>query len=156
MPVVRFRVAGKPVAKGRPRVTRNGAFTPAHTRKYEQLVALHAQQAMEGRPLIEEAVALTITVFLPIPQSWSKRKKREAEMGLIAPITRPDVDNYAKLIGDALNGIVWRDDSQIAELRVSKRFALAPAVEIEVAPLSAVEPELLAPRADVPSELALT
>ena len=54
-------IAGEPVAKARPRVTRRGfAYTPAHTRKYEAHGRLAAQLAMDGRPPIETPVRLEL------------------------------------------------------------------------------------------------
>ncbi|MBG4145971.1 RusA family crossover junction endodeoxyribonuclease, partial [Pseudomonas aeruginosa] len=53
---VLFTVPGEPVGKGRPRIGRVGAharmFTPAKTAAYEGLVAMAAQEALAGRPLI--------------------------------------------------------------------------------------------------------
>ena len=53
---VEFFVPGQPVGKGRPRATvragRARLYTPAKTEKYEARVALFAQQAMAGRPVI--------------------------------------------------------------------------------------------------------
>jgi Holliday junction resolvase RusA-like endonuclease len=39
------------------------------------------------------------------------------------PTTRPDIDNYAKLVLDALNGFVWADDSQVVKIEAVKRYA---------------------------------
>lgn len=40
------------------------------------------------------------------------------------PITKPDVDNLAKLVLDCItkSGRLWRDDSQVASLYVEKRY----------------------------------
>jgi len=38
------------------------------------------------------------------------------------PVSRPDVENYAKTLLDALNKFVFPDDSQITTLLVRKRF----------------------------------
>lgn len=35
---------------------------------------------------------------------------------------KPDLDNVAKLVGDALNKVAYRDDAQICELTASKRY----------------------------------
>ena len=45
---------------------------------------------------------------------------------------RPDVDNCSKLVLDALNGILWRDDAQICELSVTRRYADAPQATLKV------------------------
>jgi Holliday junction resolvase RusA-like endonuclease len=51
------------------------------------------------------------------------------------PLTRPDIDNYCKAPLDALNGIVWRDDSQVVELTVSKFYSSRPRLELEAVEL---------------------
>lgn len=33
-----------------------------------------------------------------------------------------DIDNFNKLVFDALSGVVWRDDSQIEELHIKKLY----------------------------------
>ena len=50
--------------------------------------------------------------------------------GLMNPIKRPDADNIAKIVLDALNGIAYKDDSQIVDLSVPKRYSDKPRVEI--------------------------
>lgn len=66
------------------------------------------------------------------PKSFSKKKTEMAERGEIVPVTKPDADNYLKAIKDALNGVIWRDDSQIVDVQVSKRYSVRPRIEIEV------------------------
>src|SRR5436190_6648948 len=91
-------IAGEPVAKARPRVTRRGiAYTPAHTRKYEAHGRLAAQLAMDGRPPIEVPVRLELVAELPIPVSWSGRRRALAVTGDLLPTSRPDVDNTSSL-----------------------------------------------------------
>jgi Holliday junction resolvase RusA-like endonuclease len=131
-------IAGEPVAKARPRVTRRGiAYTPAHTRKYEAHGRLAAQLAMGDRPPIEAPVRLELVAELPIPVSWSGRKRSLAVSGDVLPTCRPDVDNYVKAAIDSLNEIVVRDDSQIVEITARKRFSIAPELVMTVFPLGA-------------------
>ena len=132
MRIVQFTVAGKPLAKGRVRFTKSGhAFTPDRTVNFEGKLALAAQQAMSGRPPAEGPVAVTLEVLLPIAVSWSKKKREDAVAGRLRPTGRPDLDNFAKML-DALNMVVWGDDSQIVELVVFKRYSDAPQLAITV------------------------
>ena len=128
-------IAGPAVPKGRPRMTRRG--TTASTRKYEAHGRLAAQEAMNGRAPIAVPVRLVALIELPVPASWSGRKRAAAITGDIRPTTRPDLDNYAKSATDALNGIVVADDSLIVELDARKRYGIAPKVVLTVMPLSA-------------------
>jgi Holliday junction resolvase RusA-like endonuclease len=131
-------IAGEPVAKARPRVTRRSVtYTPAHTRKYEAHARLAAQLAMGDRPPIEVPVRLELVAELPIPVSWSGRRRALAVTGDLLPTSRPDVDNYIKAGLDSLNEIVVRDDSQVIEITARKRFSVAPKLVMTVFPLAA-------------------
>jgi Holliday junction resolvase RusA-like endonuclease len=52
--------------------------------------------------------------------------------GIIRPIKKPDLDNIAKIIADSLNGVAYRDDSQIVESSVAKFYSDFPRVEVEI------------------------
>lgn len=107
-------------------------YTPEKTVRYESLVALAAQEAMQGAQLIEGPVRITINIYCDIAQSWSQKKKNAALDGFIRPTGKPDWDNVAKAISDALNGIVYRDDKQIVWALVTKQYAAAPRVEVMI------------------------
>jgi len=90
---VTITIGGEPVAKGRPRMTRRGfAYTPAATRKYEAHGRLAAQLAMDGRPPINVPVRAEITVDLPVPASWSGKRRDGALRGEI----RSGLENEAE------------------------------------------------------------
>jgi len=127
-----FFVAGKPMAKARVRFSKAGhAFTPERTVNYEGQLAYAAQVAMNGAVPIEGPVSASVRVYMPIAPSWSKKKREAALTGAIRPTSKPDADNYAKML-DALNHIVWVDDSQVVDLRVVKEYSLNPRMEIIV------------------------
>jgi Holliday junction resolvase RusA-like endonuclease len=130
-------ISGEPVAKGRARITRRGfAYTPAATRKYEAHGRLAAQLAMDGRPPIEGPVRISVVVELPVPSSWSARKKAGALAGGIRPTSRPDVDNYVKAILDAVNGIVLADDALVVELHAIKHYGSVPQMVATICPIA--------------------
>ena len=129
---VSITLAGAPMAKERVRVTREGhAFTPERTVTFEGRLAHAASLVMGERPLFEGAIAVDMALFLPIPKSKSRRWRENALAGQIRPVKKPDWDNYAKIL-DALNLIVWVDDSQVVEGRVRKFYSARPRTEIEV------------------------
>jgi Holliday junction resolvase RusA-like endonuclease len=132
-------IGGPATAKGRPRVTRRGfVYTPAATRRYEAHGRLAAQQAMDGRPPIAVPVRAEITVDLPVPMSWSVKRREAALRGDIRPTTRPDADNYVKAALDAINAIIVADDSLIVELVAAKQYAPIARLTITVTPLPAL------------------
>ena len=131
-----FAIPGQPVAKGRPKFARQGSFvrtyTPEKTATYENLVKLAATEAMSGRPPIEGPVELWLDINLQIPASWSKKRQRDAAAGLVAATKKPDADNVLKAVKDGMNGIVWLDDAQAVEYRISKRYSTSPCVQVSV------------------------
>jgi len=131
--VLSITIPGIPVAKGRPRLsTINGqarAFTPAKTRKYEDLIRQAGADAMAGRDLLEGALAVEVRAYVAMPQALKGAKRQAAVEGSLRPTTRPDVDNYAKVI-DGLNGIAWHDDKQVVTLIVTKHYSERPRLEL--------------------------
>jgi Holliday junction resolvase RusA-like endonuclease len=136
--MVVIELAGEVVAKGRPRFAMRGpgqraiAYTPAKTRHYESDLRLAAQHAMDGRPPLTGALIMRVTASLPVPHSWSKKKQREATAGSVQPTKRPDLDNFWKAAADALNLIVFGDDSQIVEIHARKAYSDRPGLRIEI------------------------
>lgn len=138
---IAIRITGNPVSKGRPRMTKTGvAFTPAKTRKWEADARVIARQRMFGREQFECPVRVMVIAAFPVPVSWPSWKREAAEAGQIGMTGRPDLDNLAKIVTDACNGIVYRDDSQIVEMTSSKRYAREAFVEIIVEPTGQATP----------------
>ena len=136
MTMVEFFVPSKPRGKGSVRARKAGAFIRTYqdskTRAYEALGAAHASLAMRGREPIAEPVALHLTVTFAVPVSWSKRKQAEALAGRVLPALKPDLSNCIKAVEDSCNTIVWRDDAQVVDLWVSKRYGAIPGVLVHV------------------------
>jgi Holliday junction resolvase RusA-like endonuclease len=131
---VRIVVDGVPHGKARPRFVRatGATYTPRATVNYETTVGWTASVAMVGRLLLEGSLALTVSAFMPVPTSWSRKKQDAALAGMIRPRGPLDADNALKIAMDSLNGIVWLDDAQVADASVSKHYAAKPRLEIEV------------------------
>ena len=137
--IIRFTIYGNPTAKGRPRFSVRGkfarAYTPAKTAQAENNLRAQALAYKPVKPL-ETPLIVNIKVYRSMPKSMSKKRIELAEKGNLRPITKPDVDNYQKLIYDALNGIFWRDDSQIVEATTAKFYSAAPRIEIEISEIT--------------------
>jgi len=124
-----LHVPGLPVAKGRPRMMRNGhAYTPAKTRHWEAELKWLAKKA--SATMLEGPLALHVDAVFQIPESWPKWRTVAAEQGEVVHTTKPDLDNLIKIVGDGLNGIAYRDDSQICDVSASKRYGPEPGVWI--------------------------
>ena len=136
---VEFKVPGEPQGKGRARIGKIGnharMFTPAKTVAYEGLIALAAQDVMQGRALIEGPVLIELRIFHAVPQSKSKKWKAEALAGLQPCTKKPDVDNCLKAVCDALNGVVFKDDVQVTDGVFRRRWSETPGVHVRIVPL---------------------
>ena len=128
-----FKVYGEPVAKGRPRFTRQGrAYTPKKTHDYESEVAMMAKAAMGSSEPLETPIAVYVYVTFPVPQSYSKKRTEACLNGSEKHTKRPDLDNCVKAITDGMNGIVYHDDSQITSIHATKVYGTVAMVEVLV------------------------
>ncbi|MBI6020025.1 RusA family crossover junction endodeoxyribonuclease [Clostridium perfringens] len=113
-------VIGKIRGKARPRICRGHAFTPKDTIQYEKLVR-ECYKQQDGRYL-EGSIKALIIAYYKIPKSYSKKRVQAIMYGLEKPTKKPDADNIGKIILDSLNGIAYKDDSQIVDLRIIKQY----------------------------------
>lgn len=131
---VTFFVPGVPMAKARPRMTTvNGhprAYTPPKTVNYERAVGLVASQAMGGRKPLQGPLTVKIVAAMPIPKSWSKKRRRLALEDKIRHTKKPDGTNIAKAIEDGANSIAWTDDSYICSETWEKHYSESPGVTV--------------------------
>ncbi len=136
-----FEIEGKPGHKGRHRsrivFPKTGKpfihnYPDPATEAYETMVKEYAGLLMRRRPPTPNPVCLVVHAFREIPVSWSAREREAALVGAILPTSRPDGDNHLKAAQDALNKIVWLDDSQVVDGRCIKLYSDRPALRIEV------------------------
>ena len=73
----------------------------------------------EDWPVFAGPLNVVIVLAFPMPRSWSHKK--QASMRDAWHTQKPDVDNVAKSILDALKDR-WKDDTQVARLTVDKRW----------------------------------
>jgi Holliday junction resolvase RusA-like endonuclease len=129
-----FTVYGEPVAKGRPRFAKRGnyvqTYTPVKTKSYEDEVRLLATKAKGSGITLEGSVSVFIYISFSVPQSYSKRKREACLSGETKHTKKPDLDNVAKAIIDGMDGIIFKDDSQIINLHVTKVYAEVGKVEV--------------------------
>jgi len=119
---MKFSVPGTPKAQPRAKATTIGGrarmYTPKSADAFKASVALAAQQA--GVKPSEGAVGIALYFVFPRP----KNKVWKTRLMLTEYHTKkPDLDNLAKAVMDALDGIAWRDDAQVAWMSLSKVIA---------------------------------
>ena len=115
-----MKLSVRPVPSPRPRVYRDTTIMPKKYKEHKQFIALKARnfKAFDNVPL-----AVKISCFFKPSKTASKNKYS---------MPRGDVDNYAKTYLDALEGVLYENDTQVEELTVIKKYATADAVFIEI------------------------
>lgn len=131
---IRFTVPGEPVAKLRARSFKTksggiGHFTPVKTKNFEQYVKSLAYEAMAGAPPTDKPARLHISAFFTAP----KRLGKLSDDFAYPVVKRPDSDNIAKSVGDALNKVVVLDDSQFYQIYVEKYYSHTPRTVVRIA-----------------------
>jgi len=121
MPIT-FTIPGDPVPQPRPRVSTAGGFARAYVPKthaihgYRQAVALAARAA--GLTKTGEPLNVVIDAVFERPKSHMNK----AGVKSTAPtLPRPDVDNIAKAVLDALQDVMG-DDTNVSRLVVEKSY----------------------------------
>jgi len=148
MSALEFFVPGTPVGQPRPRarvVNIPGQRPRAQvydargkSQTFRQRLMVVVSENYDGPPL-DGALEVHILAFFPRPKSMVWRRR---PMPRTPKHTKPDLDNVVKAVEDALEGVLWTNDAQIARL-VAEKVWLAgegerPGVRIQVAPLGVV------------------
>ena len=130
--MIQLTVPGEPVGKARPRVTKGGfVYTPKKTVNYETLIKeIFAISYPDFCP-IEGPVSLNVQAYLKIPKV-SAKKTEAMSNGDILPTKKPDMSNILKSVEDALNTLAYRDDKQIVNAIIIKRYSARPRIEVRV------------------------
>jgi Holliday junction resolvase RusA-like endonuclease len=141
MPTIRFFVDCPPVAQPRQRHAMIGGhvrnYTPAAhpVNVFKDFARMAAKRAYQGPPL-EGPLRLSLLFLLPRPKRMIWKAKPMPREWMSA---KPDFDNISKAFSDAMNGIVWVDDSQICSAVVQKMYAAggeSPGVVVEIEELA--------------------
>jgi Holliday junction resolvase RusA-like endonuclease len=98
--------------------------------KYVAAIASDRMQELKQAPTTGPC-SVHIVARMEIPKSWPKKKQALAESNEISP-GKPDLDNIAKTVLDALNGVCYEDDAQVVILSVTKCYSREPGVMVRV------------------------
>lgn len=138
---IKIVVPGEPVAQGRPRFTSRGgyprAYDPAKSRDYKERIRDELKPLFLRREPFKmfgkgNPCSLSLSVYRAIPKRFTKQEKALACQGELRPTTKPDTDNYLKGVLDALNGVIFEDDSQVTDISAKKLYSDEPRIEVTV------------------------
>lgn len=95
------------------------------------------KQLPEGFMPYDMAIGCKVLFVFPPLKSWSKKKIAELDSGItIHKDTKPDLtDNLMKGLFDAMQGIIFTDDSRVCKVESSKIYGIIPRIEVYIYPL---------------------
>ncbi len=136
--MIAFTVHGEPIPQGSKTRTRWGGIREDNprTKPWRATVAADAALAMNRRPLLAGAVALEAVFTFPRPKAHYGTGRNAGTVKASAPTHHtktPDLDKLLRALGDALTGIVVRDDSQLSRVTATKVYGKPARVEVRVA-----------------------
>jgi Holliday junction resolvase RusA-like endonuclease len=132
---INFTVPGEPRGKGRPRFSKYGGhtYTDSETRAYENKIVAYYRKSCGGFRFPDSAfVSVDIVAYLPIPKSATKAQQAAMESMKVLPSRKPDTDNIAKAVLDALNGVAYKDDARVVDIRTRKYYGAVPGLAITI------------------------
>lgn len=133
-----FLIPGDPRGKGRPRFSSGKGFvrtyTDDRTAAYENLAALAAKDALDGRAPFDVAVSVYLRAQYRIPKSTSKALRARMLDGEVQPTKLPDLDNVLKAVLDGCNRVAFTDDALVTSIRAVKVYSESPGVFVTITP----------------------
>lgn len=126
-----------PRGKQRARTVNNGwgvhSYTPRETVIYERKIAWACRSACRDAQMPENApLSLEAVFYMPIPKSANKGLRERMASERMMHTKKPDTDNMLKSVLDGCNGIAYKDDNQIAQIRATKVYSENPRVEVTI------------------------
>lgn len=132
--MIHIVIPGEPVAQGRARfsVMRGSVrvYDPARSSDYKSYVSNMVTFSGQAQNKLTGSICMLLVAYRTTPKSWSAKKKQQAEEMELMPMSRPDASNYLKGVEDALNGILFDDDSQIVMPITLKAYSSRPRIEL--------------------------
>jgi Holliday junction resolvase RusA-like endonuclease len=95
-------------------------------------MAYYRQQLRDFRWPDSAYISVDVTAVYPIPKSATKASLAAIQAGRILPKRKPDIDNVLKVVLDSLNGIAYKDDSQVVMVTGRKIYGHEPKLIIEM------------------------
>ncbi len=128
-----FEIFGPPIPQQQTRFTCAGGRprTWDPSKKDKEHIQWQIKPLAPKEPL-KCPIELAITFFLAIPKATSSKTRLAMINRVILPNIRPDIDNLAYIITNALKGIVYDDDRQVCVQRLYKVYGEEPKTVITV------------------------
>lgn len=89
---------------------------------------------------LDGPINVDVTFYFEVPKSTSGVRRRQMLNQVIHHTKKPDADNCAYLITNAMKKIFYNDDSQIIDLHIHKRYGHQAKTVVKVVPIQQIEP----------------
>jgi Holliday junction resolvase RusA-like endonuclease len=124
-----------PKAKQSFRISKHGHHKDPAVEKYQESIkAMALAQTKPSQRNQSGMLFVSVEFVYSWPKTWAKGRLAKAQESICYRIARPDVDNLCKGVFDALNGLIWVDDSQIVAIHAWKRYGYVDAIIMRVWP----------------------
>lgn len=127
----------EPVPQLRPRVSSRPhvrVYDPPKVKQFKRILRSLAVSQYTRPPLLGP-LSVSLTFYRPVQKSISQSERERRLSNKSKPVVKPDTDNYIKATLDALNGVLWNDDSQIVKITGEKRYSDHPKITVSVKPV---------------------
>lgn len=127
-----------PKPQSRPRFGNGRAYEQKDMKKWKQELE-YLLMIRKPKIIDKGAIHVAMTFYIYPPQNISKVKTKHPvsneSLEKIYVDKKPDIDNYVKAVLDASNGLLFKDDRQVAVLTTQKLYSLNPRIELEITKL---------------------
>ncbi len=134
--VSEFEIPGEIVPQQRPRASVVGGHARVHDvpkcAEFRNMVRIIAGQTWSKAVDETSPFLVMVTFHLSIPKSATKKMRKAIADCDLLPCKKPDLDNAAKGVLDAITGVVWKDDSQVASLVCDKFYSDKPRTKVAI------------------------
>lgn len=137
-----FTIPGKPQGKARartgynPKAGRVTSHTPGNTVLYENLIKTRYMEENDKSFVDGEPLTVSILACFEPVKSVSKKQRERMLQRKVYPTKKPDIDNIVKVVLDALNGLAYKDDTQVVKVAATKIYDGNARVEVRIEELT--------------------
>ena len=134
-----FEIHGDPIPQKQTQFIRSTGIAYDPSKKHRTQIQWQTRPHAPKEPL-QGPVSVDLWFYFSVPKSTSGIKRRQMLNHVIHHIKKPDGDNCAYLVTNALKGIFYRDDSQIIDLTIHKRYAEVPKTVVRIIAIEEIAP----------------
>ncbi len=130
-------LAATPIAKKRPRFSRIGKHVVAYSdqKEEERKFVAYIKRQIGDTELLTGPLRINLLFGMPRPKSHFGTGRNAGKLKPSAPeyhTKKPDIDNLEKFVLDCLNGVVFKDDSQVVETKAIKFYDDVGSTEVQI------------------------